>query len=75
MTRIDDGWKEELLAKPYLTGLELLQLPADRRAWVCSFRHVWTDEFSRHCDALVNLLHRDNWKLAAKYKELHPCRP
>lgn len=72
MARIDDGWKDELLAKSDLTGLEIMQLPAAQRDWVASFPHVWAHE--PHTDTAVNLLHRDNARLAALYRKTYGRR-
>ena len=67
--RIEDGWKDELLSRTELTGLELMQLPAERREWVNSFPHVWA--FRPCTDSVCNLLHRDNADLAAQYRKIH----
>lgn len=62
----DDAWKDELLERPYISGLELMQMPDERRAWVGQHGHVWHS--SPNEDGCYNLLHRDNARMVERVR-------
>lgn len=66
MARIEDGWKEELLAKQHITAFEMMQMDTMRREWIKKYPHVFALQVVS--DSYVNLLHRDNFDIARRYR-------
>jgi hypothetical protein len=67
MRPVDDAWKDELLDKPFLSGLELMQMPDEHRQWIGRYGHAWY--YSSNQDGCYNLLHRDNAHMRAILKK------
>lgn len=62
----DDRWKDELLAEPRFSGLQLRQMPSQQSAWLSQHPKVFVPLINE--DDLVNLLHPANADLAKEIK-------
>ena len=69
MAKHNDGWKDDLLAEPEISSLQLLSMPAERRQWVLSYPNVWVRD--PDTDRMFNLTHSTNRKRAARYRKTH----
>lgn len=62
----DDRWKDDLLAEPRFSGLQLRQMPSQQSAWLSEHPKVFVQLTNE--DFTVNLLHPSNAALAKEIK-------
>lgn len=62
----DDRWKDELLAEPRFSGLQLRQMPSQQSAWISQYPKVFLPHGNEDCT--INLLHPSNADLAKEHK-------
>ncbi len=62
----DDSWKDELLDRHFISGLDFRLLPVEQQDWIKSNPHVF------YCltisDGIHNLLHYENKELLSELK-------
>ncbi len=45
--RLSEAWKDELLSRSFISGLEIMQMPQERREWVYKYPEVFKADLDK----------------------------